>query len=127
MSDHAAPPHAWLLLIYRVPQEPPGRRTYVWRQLKQLGAVYLQQAAAILPDQPELRAAQEARLLPSSTAGGSRGCVGPREPGPRRVRSGSLPARGRPGRAAGKYRVLTTRVRMVPLRAGYGHGQSERR
>jgi hypothetical protein len=50
----------WLLLIYRVPQDPPGRRTYVWRQLRQLGAVYLQQAAAILPDRPELRAALEA-------------------------------------------------------------------
>lgn len=46
----------WLLFIYRVPQEPPGRRTYVWRQLKQLGAAYLQQAAAILPDTPDLRA-----------------------------------------------------------------------
>lgn len=46
----------WLLLIYRVPQDPPGRRTYVWRQLKQLGAHYLQQAAVILPDQQELRA-----------------------------------------------------------------------
>jgi hypothetical protein len=51
---------SWLLLIYRVPQEPPGRRTYVWRQIKQLGAIYLQQAAAILPDHPEPRAALEA-------------------------------------------------------------------
>jgi hypothetical protein len=50
----------WLLLIYRVPQDPPGRRTYVWRQLKQLGAVYLQQAAAVLPDRPEPRSALEA-------------------------------------------------------------------
>lgn len=50
----------WLLFIYRVPQDPPGRRTYVWRQLKQLGAAYLQQAAAVLPDQPEPRAALEA-------------------------------------------------------------------
>ena len=50
----------WLLLIYRVPQEPPGRRTYVWRQLKQLGAVYLQQAVAILPDRLNLRAALDA-------------------------------------------------------------------
>lgn len=49
----------WLLLIYRVPQEPPGRRTYVWRHLKQLGAVYLQQAAAILPDRPDLRSGLE--------------------------------------------------------------------
>ena len=50
----------WLLLIYRVPQDPPGRRTYVWRQLKQLGAVYLQQAAAVLPDHAGLRASLEA-------------------------------------------------------------------
>jgi hypothetical protein len=49
----------WLLFIYRVPQDPPGRRTYVWRQLKGLGAAYLQQAAAILPDQPDLGAALE--------------------------------------------------------------------
>lgn len=42
-------------MIYRVPQEPPGRRTYVWRQLKARGAVYLQQAAAVLPDYPEQR------------------------------------------------------------------------
>jgi len=50
----------WFLIIYKVPQDPPGRRTYVWRQLKQLGAVYLQQAAAILPSQPEVHAALEA-------------------------------------------------------------------
>jgi hypothetical protein len=50
----------WLLFIYRVPQDPPGRRTYVWRQLKGLGAAYLQHAAAILPDRPELRAVLEA-------------------------------------------------------------------
>lgn len=45
----------WLLLIYRVPQDPPGHRAYVWRRLKELGAVYLQKAAAILPDGAELR------------------------------------------------------------------------
>jgi hypothetical protein len=56
MTARRRPPDSvrdWLLLIYRVPQDPPGRRSYVWRQLKQLGAVYLQQAAAVLPDQPE--------------------------------------------------------------------------
>jgi hypothetical protein len=46
----------WLLLIYRIKAESSGRRTYVWRQLRQLGAVYLQQAAAVLPDRPDLRA-----------------------------------------------------------------------
>lgn len=46
----------WLLLIYRVQAGSSSRRTYVWRQLRQLGAVYLQQAVAVLPDRPELRA-----------------------------------------------------------------------
>jgi hypothetical protein len=58
--SHERQTRRWLLLIYRVPQEPPGRRTYVWRQLRQLGAVYLQQAAAILPERPELRTALDA-------------------------------------------------------------------
>lgn len=55
------PPHQprdtrhWLLLIYRVQAGSSSRRTYVWRQLRQLGAVYLQQAVAVLPDRPELR------------------------------------------------------------------------
>lgn len=45
----------WLLLIYRIKSESSSRRTYVWRQLRQLGAVYLQSAVAVLPDRPELR------------------------------------------------------------------------
>jgi hypothetical protein len=45
----------WLLLIYRIRAQSSGRRTYVWRQLRQHGAVYLQQAVAIVPDRPELR------------------------------------------------------------------------
>ncbi len=57
MGDESAPALGWLLLIYRIKAESSGRRTYVWRQLRQLGAVYLQQAAAVLPDRPELRTA----------------------------------------------------------------------
>ena len=49
------PGRRWLLLIYRIRAESSGRRTYVWRQLRQLGAVYLQQAVVVLPDRPELR------------------------------------------------------------------------
>ncbi len=45
----------WLLLIYRINSGSSSRRTYVWRQLRQLGAVYLQQAVAVLPDRPGLR------------------------------------------------------------------------
>lgn len=63
-------PRRWLLLIYRVPQDPPGRRTYVWRQLKQLGAVYLQQAVTVLPNQPELRSGLERLAQRISEFGG---------------------------------------------------------
>jgi hypothetical protein len=55
MDERPDVSHRWLLLIYRIKAESSGRRTYVWRQLRQLGAVYLQQAAAVLPDRPELR------------------------------------------------------------------------
>lgn len=46
----------WILLIYKVPSEPSRKRAYVWRHLKQLGAIYLQQAVCLLPNQPELEA-----------------------------------------------------------------------
>lgn len=72
----------WLLLIYRVPQEPPGRRTYVWRQLKQLGALYLQQAAAILPERPELRAALEALAAHIREFGGEASLLETTSPSP---------------------------------------------
>ena len=48
-------PHAqyesqdWLVLIYRIPSEPTRLRATVWRRLKGLGAVYLQNSVAALP------------------------------------------------------------------------------
>ena len=39
----------WLLLVYRIPREPTAWRVYVWRKLKALGAVSLQDAAWVLP------------------------------------------------------------------------------
>lgn len=39
----------WLTFVYRVPSEPSRKRAYVWRHLKQMGAVYLQQAVCVLP------------------------------------------------------------------------------
>jgi DNA-binding transcriptional regulator PaaX len=39
----------WLLLIYRIPSEPTRLRSGVWRKLKSLGAIYLQNSAAALP------------------------------------------------------------------------------
>jgi len=42
----------WLLLVYRIPREPTAARVYVWRKLKALGAVSLQDAVWVLPATP---------------------------------------------------------------------------
>lgn len=39
----------WLLLVYRIPTEPTRLRAGVWRKLKGLGAIYVQNSAAALP------------------------------------------------------------------------------
>lgn len=39
----------WLLLSYRIPREPTAGRVYVWRKLKQLGAIAAQDAMWVLP------------------------------------------------------------------------------
>jgi hypothetical protein len=41
------------MLIYRVPSEPSRLRTAVWRRLKALGAVYVANSVAVLPESPE--------------------------------------------------------------------------
>ena len=45
----------WLLLIYKVPNEPSARRVYVWRKLKGMGAILLQDSAWVLPANPRTR------------------------------------------------------------------------
>lgn len=47
--DPAAGETRWLLLVYRVPSEPTRLRATVWRRLRSLGAVYLQNSAAAMP------------------------------------------------------------------------------
>jgi hypothetical protein len=49
-ADGAGP--GWLLLIYRVPPEPTRLRSTVWRRIKSLGAIYLQNSVAALPASP---------------------------------------------------------------------------
>ena len=39
----------WLVLIYKVPGEPTRLRAGVWRKIKGLGAIYLQNSVAALP------------------------------------------------------------------------------
>ena len=43
---------SWLLLVYRIPREPTAGRVFVWRKLKHLGAIALQDAVWVLPKTP---------------------------------------------------------------------------
>jgi len=44
---------SWLLLAYKVPQEPSRTRVGIWRAVKSLGAVYLQASVCVLPNSVE--------------------------------------------------------------------------
>jgi hypothetical protein len=70
---------AWLMLLYQLPSRPSTQRVYVWRRLKQLGAVYLQNSVCVLPEgasRPPLEALRleiqerkgDARVLPITLA-----------------------------------------------------------
>ena len=39
----------WLLLTYKVPPEPAKKRIALWRKLKGMGAIYLQNGVCLLP------------------------------------------------------------------------------
>jgi len=41
--------YRWLLLTYKVPAEPASKRVALWRRLKGMGAVYLQNGVCLLP------------------------------------------------------------------------------
>lgn len=43
------------LLVYRMPAHPTAGRVAVWRQLKKIGAIYLQQSVCIFPANAEVR------------------------------------------------------------------------
>jgi hypothetical protein len=51
-DDASGSNSGWLLLIYRVPPEPTRLRSTVWRRIKALGAIYLQNSVAALPASP---------------------------------------------------------------------------
>jgi hypothetical protein len=40
---------SWLLLTYKVPPEPAAKRIALWRRLKGMGAIYLQNGVCLLP------------------------------------------------------------------------------
>lgn len=41
--------NSWLLITYKVPPEPAAKRVALWRKLKGMGAVYLQNGVCLLP------------------------------------------------------------------------------
>lgn len=47
-------PHRYLLFIYQVPSQPSAARVSIWRELKRIGALYLQQSVCIVPQQEHL-------------------------------------------------------------------------
>jgi hypothetical protein len=60
----------WLAITYKVPTEPSRTRVYLWRKLKELGAVYVQQGAAILPLNDSLLAQVQALKAEVVSSGG---------------------------------------------------------
>jgi len=48
-------PHRFLVLAYRMPAKPTAGRVAVWRNLKKVGAVYLQDSVCVVPDTAALR------------------------------------------------------------------------
>ncbi len=48
-------PRRFLLLVYRMPAKPTAGRVAVWRSLKKIGAVYLQDSVCVIPDTAPLR------------------------------------------------------------------------
>ncbi|MBA4203595.1 Chromate resistance protein ChrB [Pannonibacter phragmitetus] len=40
---------SWLLLTYKVPPDPAAKRIALWRRIKGMGAVYLQNGVCLLP------------------------------------------------------------------------------
>jgi hypothetical protein len=60
----------WLILIYNLPREPSRHRVAVWRKLKSLGALYLQDGVAALPEDAVTREQLEWLQLRVREAGG---------------------------------------------------------
>lgn len=53
MSARAS--QGWFILTYKVPSSPSTARVTIWKRVKELGAVLLQQSVYILPNLPQLK------------------------------------------------------------------------
>lgn len=45
----------FVVLVYRMPAKPTAGRVAVWRQLKKVGAIYIQQSVCVFPENSALR------------------------------------------------------------------------
>ena len=64
------PRRRYQLLIYQVPSQPSAARVAVWRELKRMGALYLQQSACVMPLTASYRNQLEAVATRITTLGG---------------------------------------------------------
>ena len=60
----------WVLLVYQLPREPSRHRVAVWRKLKDLGALYIQDGVVTLPEDAVTREQLEWLQLRVREAGG---------------------------------------------------------
>ena len=60
----------WLILVYQLPREPSRHRVAVWRKMRTLGALYLQDGAVALPEDAVTREQLEWLQLRVREAGG---------------------------------------------------------
>ena len=60
----------WVLLVYRLPRVPSRHRVAVWRKLKDLGALYIQDGVVVLPEDAVTREQLEWLQVRVREAGG---------------------------------------------------------
>ena len=59
LSSHGPGPGEWVLLSYRLPREPSGPRTTLWRRLRRLGVAQLSDGLVALPADARTRESLE--------------------------------------------------------------------
>ena len=75
-------PRRFLVLAYRMPAKPTAGRVAVWRNLKKVGAVYLQDSVCVIPDTAPLRRELAPVLERIDAAGGRYHLLPLRKPPP---------------------------------------------
>ena len=66
----SARPDRFTVLVYRMPAQPTAGRVAVWRQLKKIGAIYLQQSVCVFPANAQVRRDLASILRRITDAGG---------------------------------------------------------